>query len=165
MKDTFAKFEAKFADLGLDEKTLQIGHDKTIVPQNKSYRSTREVMNSLPRMSVDGDNGLGGDLKIKGKIGAGGMGMVRLAEQAPLDRLVAVKSPLAGREEGAVNSLLQEAELPLVFWIDPAIDRAVVAFTDRRFELWADDALRLWPQLSDAVVGATDNSAPERVAP
>ncbi|MEZ4459478.1 MAG: serine/threonine-protein kinase [bacterium] len=109
MKDTFANFEAKFADLGLDEKTLQIGHDKTIVPQNQSYRSTREVMNSLPRMSVDGDSGLGGDLKIKGKIGAGGMGMVRLAEQAPLDRLVAVKSPLAGREEGAVNSLLQEA--------------------------------------------------------
>ncbi|MEL6891809.1 MAG: serine hydrolase domain-containing protein [Actinomycetota bacterium] len=42
-------------------------------------------------------------------------------------------------------------------WIDPAAtadDRpiALIALTDRPFEQWADDALRLWPALSDAVL-------------
>lgn len=37
-------------------------------------------------------------------------------------------------------------------WVDPAHDVAMVALTDRPFDEWAADALRLWPQLSDAVL-------------
>jgi CubicO group peptidase (beta-lactamase class C family) len=37
-------------------------------------------------------------------------------------------------------------------WVDPAAQVACVALTDRRFDDWATDALRLWPELSDAVL-------------
>ncbi len=43
-------------------------------------------------------------------------------------------------------------------WIDPSAVPGrvigVVALTDRRFDQWASDALRLWPELSDAVIDA-----------
>ncbi len=39
-----------------------------------------------------------------------------------------------------------------MMWIDPVARTSLVALTDRRFELWSADALRLWPELSDAVV-------------
>jgi CubicO group peptidase (beta-lactamase class C family) len=38
-------------------------------------------------------------------------------------------------------------------WVDPAYDVAAVALTDRAFDDWATEALHLWPQLSDAVLG------------
>ncbi len=41
-------------------------------------------------------------------------------------------------------------------WVDPnaasGAGLACIALTDRRFEQWAVDALRLWPELSDAVL-------------
>jgi len=37
-------------------------------------------------------------------------------------------------------------------WVDPNIDVALVALTDRAFDEWADDALRLWPEISDATI-------------
>jgi CubicO group peptidase (beta-lactamase class C family) len=37
-------------------------------------------------------------------------------------------------------------------WVDPAVGVACLALTDRRFEAWADDALRMWPTFSDAVL-------------
>ncbi len=43
-----------------------------------------------------------------------------------------------------------------LLWVDPgeAFDRATacIALTDRPFDEWSSDALRLWPQLSDAVL-------------
>ncbi len=39
-----------------------------------------------------------------------------------------------------------------MFWIDPGADLAVVALADREFDQWADVALRVWPELSDAVI-------------
>jgi CubicO group peptidase (beta-lactamase class C family) len=37
-------------------------------------------------------------------------------------------------------------------WFDPAADCALVALTDRPFDDWHDEALTLWPELSDAVL-------------
>lgn len=37
-------------------------------------------------------------------------------------------------------------------WVDPTIDLALIVLTDRRFDDWASEALRLWPELSDAVI-------------
>jgi CubicO group peptidase (beta-lactamase class C family) len=37
-------------------------------------------------------------------------------------------------------------------WVDPAVGVACLALTDRRFDDWADDALRMWPAFSDAVL-------------
>lgn len=41
-----------------------------------------------------------------------------------------------------------------MMWVDPSVDLALVALTDRDFDEWSTDALRLWPELSDAVLGA-----------
>jgi CubicO group peptidase (beta-lactamase class C family) len=39
-----------------------------------------------------------------------------------------------------------------MMWVDPSIDTGLVALTNRRFGEWRDEALALWPALSDAVV-------------
>ncbi len=41
-----------------------------------------------------------------------------------------------------------------MMWVDPVADIGVVALTDRPFDEWRDDALRLWPQFSDAALAA-----------
>jgi CubicO group peptidase (beta-lactamase class C family) len=38
------------------------------------------------------------------------------------------------------------------FWVDPAVGVASIALTDRPFDGWAGEALRLWPAFSDAVL-------------
>ena len=37
-------------------------------------------------------------------------------------------------------------------WVDPAVGVACLALTDRAFDEWAGEALRMWPQFSDAVL-------------
>lgn len=37
-------------------------------------------------------------------------------------------------------------------WVDPAVGVDCLALTDRRFDDWTADALRLWPEFSDAVL-------------
>ena len=37
-------------------------------------------------------------------------------------------------------------------WVDPAVGVACLALTDRAFDDWADEALRMWPRFSDAVL-------------
>jgi CubicO group peptidase (beta-lactamase class C family) len=39
-----------------------------------------------------------------------------------------------------------------MMWVDPHADVGVVALTDRPFDEWRDEALRLWPAFSDAVL-------------
>lgn len=39
-----------------------------------------------------------------------------------------------------------------MLWVDPDIDTALIALTDRAFDQWSEVALREWPALSDAVV-------------
>lgn len=39
-----------------------------------------------------------------------------------------------------------------MLWVDPKIDTALIALTDRAFDQWSEVALREWPALSDAVV-------------
>ncbi len=46
-----------------------------------------------------------------------------------------------------------------MMWIDPVPNIGVVALTDRPFDEWHDDALRLWPQFSDAII-AQANTQP-----
>lgn len=41
-----------------------------------------------------------------------------------------------------------------MMWIDPAIDTALVALTDRDFDEWSEQALTQWRSLSDAVVAS-----------
>ena len=39
-----------------------------------------------------------------------------------------------------------------LLWVDPGVEVAAVALTDRPFDEWSADALTLWPQFSDAVL-------------
>lgn len=39
-----------------------------------------------------------------------------------------------------------------LLWVDPGAEVACVALTDRSFDEWSAEALRCWPQLSDAVL-------------
>jgi CubicO group peptidase (beta-lactamase class C family) len=39
-----------------------------------------------------------------------------------------------------------------MLWVDPVAQVAVAALTDRRFDDWAGDAVRLWTEFSDAVL-------------
>jgi CubicO group peptidase (beta-lactamase class C family) len=39
-----------------------------------------------------------------------------------------------------------------LLWVDPGVEVAAVALTDRPFDEWSADALTLWPQWSDAVL-------------
>ena len=40
-----------------------------------------------------------------------------------------------------------------MMWVDPAAGCGLVALTDRSFDDWSIEAMRRWPELSDAVVG------------
>lgn len=59
----------------------------------------------------------------------------------------ATNSPATFGHFGAAGTFL---------WVDPAIDRALVVLTDRRFGPWA---LEAWPQLADQVVAAAEGDA------
>ena len=39
-----------------------------------------------------------------------------------------------------------------MMWVDPAARCALVALTDRSFDDWSIEAMKAWPELSDAVV-------------
>lgn len=45
-----------------------------------------------------------------------------------------------------------------MFWIDPDRDLGVVALADLDFDEWARTALKVWPELSDAVISEYDGS-------
>jgi CubicO group peptidase (beta-lactamase class C family) len=48
-----------------------------------------------------------------------------------------------------------------MMWVDPLADVGVVALTDRSFDEWSADALRLWPEFSDAVLAETRTALQE----
>ena len=47
-------------------------------------------------------------------------------------------------------------------WVDVGEHAALVVLTDRPFAHWADQALRLWPALSDAVLAELSGTGPHR---
>jgi len=46
-----------------------------------------------------------------------------------------------------------------MMWVDPVARTSLVALTDRRFDEWALSALRVWPELSDAVVAEAQSAS------
>lgn len=46
-----------------------------------------------------------------------------------------------------------------MMWVDPEADLGLVALTDRPFDDWSDEALRRWPELSDAVLAEVRRGA------
>lgn len=48
-----------------------------------------------------------------------------------------------------------------MMWVDPLADVGVVALTDRAFDDWSADALRLWPEFSDAALAEARSATSE----
>ena len=44
-----------------------------------------------------------------------------------------------------------------MMWVDPAAATGTVALTDRAFDEWAIEAMRLWPEYSDALLAEASN--------
>ncbi len=105
-------FEGHFDTLQLDAPTLGTKGDRTLVPGEETIRlAPPDRLHTLPELHLDGDDSLETppDLRLLGTLGEGGMGLVRLANQVPLDREVAVKTTRKKADEEAARALLQEA--------------------------------------------------------
>ena len=53
-----------------------------------------------------------------------------------------------------------------MMWTDPGstvdgVPLTLIALTDRRFDEWAETALLVWPELSDAVLSEFADSVPD----
>lgn len=104
-------FSTLFETLALDEKTLELGHGETIVPDNlEPFAEPVSAMRTLPRLDLGEGTHTVPDLRLVGTLGEGGMGLVRLARQVALDRDVAVKT-LRSATDSSAPKLLQEAHV------------------------------------------------------
>lgn len=109
MSDELEAFKGELSETWVAQETLvspDIGATLGVSPHTAK---SVEVLRSLPRMNLGKTGAMGPDLDVQGKLGEGGMGVVMLAKQSPLDRLVAVKSTHDGESASAVAALLQEA--------------------------------------------------------
>ncbi|MBI4820617.1 MAG: serine/threonine protein kinase [Deltaproteobacteria bacterium] len=98
-----ATFAQTLASMGMDETALRIS-DGTILPSTTG-RIVETAVAKLPVLSEEDR-----ELRLEETIGQGGMGLVRLAEQVPLHRKVAVKTLRSDRESSdSTIRLMREA--------------------------------------------------------
>ncbi len=62
------------------------------------------------------------------------------------------KSPHWTGQQNSTSTFGHFGGAGTMMWVDPEAGCGVVALTDRPFDQWADEALRRWPELSDAVL-------------
>lgn len=100
-------FETMFSSLELDDPTLEIAHGDTILPPHASEDRTPFHLTSF---SMDDETVANEevDFRIVETLGEGSMGIVSLAEQTSLERLVAVKAP-KGDGERSRTRMIDEA--------------------------------------------------------
>lgn len=103
-----ATLEAALSLVGLDARTIEQHPSQTIVPPDP--RLDTAAGRALEVLGELGSASFQGKLEVRGTLGEGGMGIVRLAHQRSVGRAVAVKSVKPEhRSERAVLKLLREA--------------------------------------------------------
>jgi serine/threonine-protein kinase len=109
--DSRKKFETYFETLPLEAGLRVDGKAGTeIKVDDAEGEDPASTIDTLPRMKVEVEpSELPADLKVTDTLGEGGMGIVRLARQSPLERDVAVKTTKKASDPGALHGLLQEA--------------------------------------------------------
>ncbi|MGM0559223.1 MAG: serine/threonine-protein kinase, partial [Myxococcota bacterium] len=109
--DSREKFETHFETLPLEAGLRVDAHAGTEIKVDAfAPDDSASTINTLPRMTVEVEpSELPADLKVTETLGEGGMGIVRLARQSPLERDVAVKTSKKLTDPGAIHGLLQEA--------------------------------------------------------
>jgi eukaryotic-like serine/threonine-protein kinase len=104
------EFEERLQRAGFDEGRLHTEvHGTIVVPSSEEVLPLQEIV-ALPLLAGDGAQR---ELALKEAMGRGGMGVVRRADQLPLQREVAVKCAVAGgtnRHERA-SALLREGRV------------------------------------------------------
>jgi CubicO group peptidase (beta-lactamase class C family) len=68
------------------------------------------------------------------------------------------KSPHWTGRVGSASTFGHFGGAGTMMWVDPVNDVGVAALTDRPFDEWADEALRLWSDFSDTVQADTRNT-------
>jgi serine/threonine-protein kinase len=86
-------YEDIFEGFGLGEETLQLPHGATIVPEGRHAQATAARGEDLPEITLSRRAADEGEYRILETIGQGGMGVISLAEQKALRRMVAIKEP------------------------------------------------------------------------
>lgn len=82
----------KWKTMGLEDRRLQRARTLTMrAGETRLADTPAELVDQLPRLLHESDTETLPELRIKGKIGEGGMGLVELAEQLSVGRDVAVK--------------------------------------------------------------------------
>jgi serine/threonine-protein kinase len=106
-----SSFRELWSTLALDD-TIEASPPETLTPAPGEIPQVRDFLASLPVLLGDGGPvDLPTDLEPMGELGAGGMGVVRLARQRSLRREVAVKSLQPGGSEHAADGLVTEARI------------------------------------------------------
>ncbi len=103
-----SEYESIFETLNLDEATLAMSHDATIVPRAPPRQALSDAADLLPEITTVFDRGIEGEYEVLETLGVGGMGIVSLAEQKALRRMVAIKEP-KGDDAWTHGRVLEEA--------------------------------------------------------
>jgi serine/threonine-protein kinase len=151
--DQRAEFAKTWEAMGLDDRTVDTKNTETMRPsQSIQARAQTQSLHDLPRLLGDQARDAKPEIRIKHKIGEGGMGLVSLAHQLPMGRDVAVKGLRNQRRnhqmrlsllaEGWTTGLLEHPNIVPVYTVGRDADGEPIIIMKRIEGVAWDELLR-----------------------